>query len=87
MTTPMDPHVGAVYDILTLTPRRVIDPGFDAHPTLGSVPSQNPRYEALLDSTHVGQGEAMAIIPKSQVSGLNADQIARLAILRRTGHG
>jgi hypothetical protein len=82
----MGPHVGVVYDIATLTPRRIIDPGINHHPTLGRVHAPNARYESLLDGTYgLLNGEAMAIIPKSQVEGKSLIEIAKAAILQKTG--
>jgi hypothetical protein len=82
----MVPHIGVVYDRATLTPRRIIDPGLDHHPTLGMVPASKPRYEALIDGTHgLSPGEAMAIIQKSQVAGKSLIEIAKAAILLKTG--
>lgn len=82
----MGPHIGVIYDVVTLTPRRIIDPCVNHHPTLGMVRAPNARYEALTDGTHkLLPGEAMAIIPKTLVEGKSLIEVAKAAILRKTG--
>lgn len=78
------PIIGVVYDALTLAPKRIIDLSLDHHPTRGLIPAANPDYSTLVPGP-IGNGEAMAIIPKSQVVGLDLHGIARAAILRTLG--